>query len=376
MLNRLCGFGYFLLMLLFVFFVSCQSVPEEVVIKEVPVVIPAIIQPYEIIEYDLPDTVFVCGEKIDLTNKNNFEMFEREFIISVWDRAQVFMWLKRAGQFFPYFEKRLKAEGLPDDLKYLAVAESSLHTHIKSKAGALGIWQFMKETAKRYGLRVERGIIDERRSYDRSTDAAIIYLKDLKEKFNTWLLVMAAYNCGENKLNEALKNQNESYVNLHLPRETERYVYRIAAIKYLMNNYGRFGYKLKQEKLYKPVKADVIQVEIKNRIYISDFVKYAEINQKTFMDLNPQLLSSLLPMGKYELYTPVGYAEKYTSALTMLSSPEYRLKTQGVNSVYIVRPGDVLFNISWETGIPVNRIKRLNRLKGSRIYPGQKLILK
>ena len=376
MFNRFYGFGYFLLsMLLFVFLMACQSAPE-VIIKEVPVIKTSVMDGFSIIEYDLPETILVCGEKIDLTNPENFEMFEREFIISVWDRAQVFMWLKRSGRFFPYFEKRLAEAELPDDLKYLAVAESSLHTHIKSKAGALGIWQFMKETAKRYGLRVERGVIDERRSYDRSTDAAIAYIKDLKEKFNTWLLVMAAYNCGENKLNEALKNQKDTYVNLHLPRETERYIYRIAAIKYLMNNYDKFGYKVKSDRFYKPEQTETISVDVQERIYISDFAKHSEMKQKAFMDFNPQLLSSLLPIGKFELKAPAGCAAKYTKALSKLSSPEYRVKTQGLNSTYTVRPGDVLFNISWETGIPVNRIKRLNRLKGSRIYPGQKLILR
>jgi len=100
------------------------------------------------------------------------------------------------------------------------------------------------------------------------------------------------------------------------------------------------------------------------------------MKHKTFMAFNPQLLSSLLPMGKFELKAPTGFAAKYSEALSKLSSPEYRVKTQGLNSTYTVRPGDVLFNISWETGIPVSRIKRLNRLKGSRIYPGQKLILR
>ena len=376
MFNRFYGFGYFLLsMLLFVFLLSCQSAPE-VIIKEVPVIKTSVMDGFSIIEYDLPETILVCGEKIDLTNPENFEMFEREFIISVWDRAQVFMWLKRSGRFFPYFEKRLAEAELPDDLKYLAVAESSLHTHIKSKAGALGIWQFMKETAKRYGLRIERGVIDERLNYERSTDAAITYIKDLKAKFNTWLLVMAAYNCGENKLNKALKNQKDTYVNLHLPRETERYIYRIAAIKYLMNNYDKFGYKVKSERFYKPEQTETISVDVQERIYISDFAKHSAMKQKTFMDFNPQLLSSLLPMGQFELKAPAGCTAKYTEALSKLSSSEYRVKTQGLNSTYTVRPGDVLFNISWETGIPVNRIKRLNGLKGSRIYPGQKLILR
>ncbi len=327
---------------------------------------------YEIGEYEIPESIMLCGETIDLTKRKNYEMFDREFTISVWDRAQIFMWLKRTGKFFPYFERRLKEAGLPEDLKYLAVAESSLHTHIRSKAGALGIWQFMKPTAKRYGLRVERGIIDERLCYERSTDVAIIYLKELKEKFESWKLAMAAYNCGENRVNEAVKNQNENYVNLYLPRETERYVFRIAAIKYIMETPAKFGYMIKPKRLYKPIVAEKIEVNIKDRINISDLVKEAEITYKKFRRLNPQILSSRLPKGQYQLNIPPGYSEKFTLALKNFKNPSKRKVEQS----YTVQPGDALYNISWETGISVRTIKKLNQLKNSRIYPGQRLILK
>lgn len=344
---------------------------------EIPVVAaPDFSSSPEIVEFDLPESMMLCGETLDLTDPKNYEMFDREFTISVWDRAQVFMWLKRTGKFFPYFERRLKEAGLPDDLKYLAVAESSLHTHVKSKSGALGIWQFMRDTARRYGLRVEHGIIDERLCYERSTDVALKYLKDLKGKFDTWKLVMAAYNCGENKLNAAVKNQGEDYVNLYLPRETERYVFRIAAIKYLMENPVKFGYIIKPERIYKPVEADKIDVEINDRFYISDLVKRAEITYKDFMRLNPQILSPLLPKGKYGLKVPSGYNEKFLLAVKTLRDPSEQEKAEKKEHLYIVQPGDALYNISWETGIPVHTIKRLNQLKNSRIYPGQKLVLR
>lgn len=331
---------------------------------------------YAIREFDIPESISLCGEVIDLTDQNNLEKFDREFTISVWDRAQVFMWVKRTSRFFPYFEKRLKEAGLPDDLKYLAVAESSLHTHIKSKAGALGIWQFMKDTARRYGLKVKRGNVDERLCYERSTDAALEYLKDLREKFDTWTLAMAAYNCGEYKLNEAVKNQEEGYLGLHLPRETERYVFRIAAIKYLLENLADFGYEIKPVRMYKPIANDYLDIDIRKRIYISDLVKQAGVTYKEFVKLNPQMLSSLLPKGKYTLKVPVGQVEKFTLALSALEKKsESQLHAAG-RKTYIVKPGDALYNISWETGVSVSRIKKLNRLRGSRIYPGQKLILK
>ena len=123
-------------------------------------------------DFPLPKSLSLCGEPIPLENRNVREMLEREFIISVWDRAQVFLWLKRAGRYFPYIEKKLAEQGRPDDLKYLAVAESALLTHIRSKDGALGQWQLMKPTARRNGLRKNR-MLDERLNFERSTAAAL-----------------------------------------------------------------------------------------------------------------------------------------------------------------------------------------------------------
>ena len=157
-------------------------------------------------EVPLPDVLFLCGEPVPLEDRSVREMLDRELTISAWDRAQVFMWLKRAGRFFPHIEEQLLKEGLPDDLKYLAVAESSLITHIRSRRGAMGPWQFMPGTARHKGLRKDRRI-DERRDFERSTDAALEYLKTLKEKFGTWALAMAAYNCGDSRLRKEMSRQ-------------------------------------------------------------------------------------------------------------------------------------------------------------------------
>ena len=158
-------------------------------------------------EFKLPASAVVCGENIDLSQDYNRKMYDREFTIAACDRAQIFMWLKRAGRYFAFFEKRLKEEGLPEDLKYLAVVESSLHTHVRSRNGALGIWQLMPVTGRGYGLRIEKGVVDERLCFERSTDAAFAYLKYLKGRFKDWTLVMAAYNCGEGMIAKAIKKQ-------------------------------------------------------------------------------------------------------------------------------------------------------------------------
>lgn len=331
----------------------------------------------EIREYELPESIRICGEVIDLTDPSNFEMFDREFTISVWDIPQVFMWLKRTTRFFPYFEERLAQAGLPEDLKYLAVAESSLHTHIKSKAGALGIWQLMEETAKRYGLVVDKTMMDERLCYDRSTDAAILYLKDLKNTFHSWLLSMAAYNCGENQLNKALKNQNGTdYFTLDLPRETERYVFRIAAIKLILEHPEMYGFQVDENRRYKPISASRIDVDIDDRIYISDLTEQLNIPYKDFKELNPKIISPLLPIGTYRLYIQPGYEKRFFTVVEKLKDPVYRKKHSYDKRYYVVQPGDVLSSIAWETGVSVRTIKKLNRIRGSVIKPGQRLLIR
>lgn len=351
---------------------SCHSSRDpQVIVKTVHTSLP------DITEYEFPGTIRLCGETIDLTDPANHEMFDREFTVSVWDIPQVLMWLKRAGRFFPYFEERLAEKQLPDDLKYLAVAESSLHTHIKSKAGALGIWQLMEETAKRYGLHVDQTMMDERLSYERSTDAALEYLGDLKATFDTWLLSMAAYNCGENNLNKALKNQTgTNYFNLDLPRETERYVFRIAAIKLIMENPERYGFRIDEKRVYKPIVTNRIQVDIRERFYISDLAELSGISYKDFRELNPQIISPLLPIGSYTLHIPQGFVESFMNSMDKLKDPAYRKKHSYDSRYYVVQPGDVLSSISWETGVSVNTIKRLNRIRGSVIKPGQKLLIR
>ncbi|MDH3803661.1 MAG: lytic transglycosylase domain-containing protein, partial [Deltaproteobacteria bacterium] len=147
-------------------------------------------------DFPLPGSISLCHEPIPLENQRVLEMLDREFTIAVWDRAQVFLWLKRAGRYFPYIEEKLAEAEMPDDLKYVAVAESALITTIRSSKRAAGLWQFMARTGRRYGLRKNR-MLDERLDFERSTEAAITYLTQLHDTFDNWTLALAAYNCGD-----------------------------------------------------------------------------------------------------------------------------------------------------------------------------------
>jgi membrane-bound lytic murein transglycosylase D len=324
-------------------------------------------------EFPLPESLTLCGERMPLEDQFVREMFDREFTIMVWDRAQVFMWLKRAGRYFPHIKSELSKAGMPEDLKYLAVAESSLITHIQSSKGALGTWQFMAHTGRRTGLRKDR-TLDERRSFEKSTEAAIKYLTLLKDTFGTWTLALAAYNMGETRLKRELKQQRiNDYYRLNLPLETERFVFRIAAIKVIMEEPERYGYHLPPERVYKPIKCDTVQVGIRRSIHITDAAQAIGIDFKTLKELNPQIIGYYLPAGQYTINAPPGLGTELSLALKKLAG-KGQTTTQDISGdYYVVQPGDTLIHISKRSGVPVATLKSINGISGSIIKVGQKL---
>jgi len=335
--------------------------------------------------FSCPKTLTLCGERIPLENPDVFEMLDREFTVTVWDHGRVFMLLKRAARYFPFIEKALREAGMPDDLKYLAVAESSLIPYARSTSGALGHWQFISETGQRKGLRKDQ-TMDERMALERSTESAILYLTQLKEMFGSWALAMAAYNCGENRVQKEIAEQKVSdYYRLNLPTETERYVFRIAAIKIIMENPRRYGYLLPEDQLYRPLKFDTVTVNLSSSIHITDLAQAIGTDFKVIKELNPELLNYHLPTGQYSLKVPAGSGRNALAALAQLnhggpvvarannhSSSPPNNSSQGV---YVVQPGDTLIRISAITGVPVERLKALNGIPDSRIEVGQKLKL-
>jgi membrane-bound lytic murein transglycosylase D len=327
-------------------------------------------------DFLLPKELALCGEPMPLGNPWVWEMLDREMTISVWDKEQVFMWLKRAGRYFPYFEEILIKEGMPLDIKYLAIAESGLLPKIRSNKGAMGLWQFMQDTAVRNGLRSDRHM-DERRDVKQATAAALKYLRDLREICGSWTLAMAAYNCGEQRIKKAVKEQRQSdYYNLKLPDETERYIYRIAAVKLIMENPNAYGYRVPEEKIYKPTVCDTVTVTVKNNIHIADFAEVIGTSLKMIRDLNPKIIDNTLPNGTYTLNVPPGTGVSVPGTLKALSgkAPSHQTGASS-SSIYVVKGGETLSSISQKTGISVSRLKTLNNIQGSVIKVGQKLRL-
>lgn len=259
-----------------------------------------------VFDHNLPRDLQLCGEPVPLHDKRVWEMLDREFNITVWDRAQVYMYLKRAGRYFPIIEAHLDRRDMPDDLKYLAVAESALLTHSRSPKGARGPWQFMTLSARSNGLRRD-GKIDERLNFERATEAALKYLEQLYKKFGSWSLAMAAYNGGETRLRRSMREQNVAdFYRLNLPLETERYVFRIAAIKIVMSDPERFGYVLSSAGSYNPLKYDSVEIKLRRPINIVELADEIDSDYKEIKELNPQLLRDFLPAGRYIIHVPMG----------------------------------------------------------------------
>jgi membrane-bound lytic murein transglycosylase D len=290
--------------------------------------------------FPLPESVNLANERMPLEHQNVREMLDREFTIAVWNRAQVFMWLKRAGRYFPFIETELTGAGIPLDLKYLAVAESNLIPTARSRKGAVGIWQFIAKTARLNGLRVDR-TMDERQSLQRSTEAAITYLHRLKGIFGSWTLALAAYNCGEITLEREIKEQQvEEYYRLNLPLETERFIYRIAAIKIIMRDPGRYGYNMAPQHLYEPIHYDTVKVTVDTSVRLANIAKALDIDFKVMKEMNLHIFGYKLPKGSYNVYVPPGFGPKLVEVLSH-SDVVASLKEKADPDRYaIVQPGD------------------------------------
>jgi len=319
--------------------------------------------------FSIPSILFLCGQPLPLHDRHCREMLDRELTIAVYNHAQVVLWIKRSPRYFPLFSRKIKSLGLPIDLKYIAVSESALLENIHSRAGAAGLWQFMRRTGRHLGLRINTDI-DERLDPARATECALNYLKYLRDKFNSWPLALAAYNCGEKRVADAVKEQKtDDYHTLSLPTESERYLYRLAAIKLILSNPGKYGYKIDQHNCYKPLPVDYINLKLKHKFSLIDFALHLGTTYYELKKLNPHLINKRLPKGEFNLVLPQGYKDKVAgilSSLTPLSSRRTR---------YLVRKGDTLSAISHRFNISVAHLKKINRLNNAKIMVGQKLLL-
>ena len=215
---------------------------------------------YKIKALKLSPDLNLAGEKVPLDNPDIKERMDRELLVNTYWQSNGLLLIKRANKYFPILEPLLKKYGLPDDFKYLAVAESALIDETSS-AGAAGFWHFMRETGKEYGLEINSNV-DERYNIEKSTEVAAEYLKKSKERFGSWTLAAAAYNAGNARVARSLETQQvTSYYDVLLPDETERYVFRIIALKEVLSNPKAYGFIFDQSDLYTLPKTRTVQVD-------------------------------------------------------------------------------------------------------------------
>lgn len=206
----------------------------------------------DVINPDVPESVMLCGEKIDLDRADMWERMDRELTSMVYTHANTLLTIKRANKYFPVMEPILEKQGVPSDFLYLACIESYLNPRAYSGAKAAGIWQFMPATAKEYGLEVNDEV-DERYHLEKATAAAARFLKDAYRKYNDWPSVMAAYNGGMGRISKELAAQGAATaLDLYLTDETSRYPFRVMAMKEIMENPSKYGFALGASHLYQP----------------------------------------------------------------------------------------------------------------------------
>lgn len=235
----------------------------------------------------IPNNLSFAGETVPLQDPEVFERLDKEIHVNTYFHSATIQKIKLANRWFPVIEPILKANGIPVDFKYLAVAESGL-TQSVSGAGAAGFWQFLKTTGKEYGLLIN-DYLDERYHIEKSTEAACKYLQDAYRKFGNWTLVAASYNMGQSGLNRDMNKQGEdNYYDLLLNSETSRYVFRILALKAILENPAGFGFCYDESDLYEPLPFRLVQVDTT----IPDLVRFAKdnnTNYKTLKYWNPWL---------------------------------------------------------------------------------------
>ncbi len=260
---------------------------------------------YNIFAISKPANMNFCGEKVDLKSEDIWERMDKELLKNIYWQSNTMLYLKRANKFFPIIEPILKANNIPDDFKYLAVIESGLEDVI-SPSGAAGFWQILKSTAKEYGLEVNPAI-DERYNLEKSTKVACEYLREAFEKFGSWTMAAASYNKGQNGISRLIEKQGtNNYYNLHLNSETSRYVFRIIAVKEILENPKQYGFIYREKDLYVMPKYKTIEIDAT----ISDLADFATANgtnYKLLKQLNPWLRNTSLPdksRRKYILKTP------------------------------------------------------------------------
>jgi len=263
--------------------------------------------------FAIPEKLEFAGEDVPLGDFDIRESLDREMLVNGFFHSRTIFILKKSKRYFSVIEPVLKKYGVPDDFKYLAMAESDLD-NVVSPAHAVGVWQILEGTAKEYGLEVN-SYVDERYDLEKSTEAACKYLLQSYKKYGSWTLAAASYNMGRSNLDGQISRQlTNNYYDLLLNDETARYIFRVLANKLLTENPEYFGFHINDNEYYPVIKVKKISVEssIPN---IAEFAAEQSVNYKILKQLNPWLRQNTLPDNSrvYEISVPEPGQRSYTS---------------------------------------------------------------
>jgi hypothetical protein len=267
----------------------------------------------------------------------------------------------------------LKEHNMPEDLKFIPIIESALRPHAGSRKGAIGFWQFIKSTGLKYGLEINSEK-DERRNVFRSTEAAISYLKELRDTFGSWTLAAAAFNMGEHGLqSEILLQKTNNYYHLYLPLETQRYILRIISAKTIFSNLESYGFRLEKGDLYPPLEFDRLKIDSFQETPLAIIARATDTQFKVIKDLNPEIRGHFLAAGTHWIMIPKGKADGFQARYKTLVD---QWLANNRKRVYVVKKGDSLSEIAERFNVPLKALMVWNHLKnGQRIHPGDRLVI-
>ena len=337
----------------------------------------------------IPDSFEFAGKTFNLKNERVYDKFEKIFKLEL---KGAFKYIPRTGKYFPIIDSILAKYHIPEDAKYIAVAESRLNPMATSRVGAAGIWQFMKRTAQGYGMKIN-SFVDERRDVFKSTEAAAKFLKNshqylLKLNSDDWLLSFCAFNAGLGSISRLIKSQkqNNFFDLVFKTEETHKYLWRAIAIKMILENEEKiFGKKFERQKnLLSQVRIE--KVKLKGYYKIDNWVKAQGTSLPKVLELNPWIkiykrrrkrYSSIndvvLPPGNYNILIPKNSAKNLAEIKRI--EKIFLKKNSGYFTYHIVKKGDNLWKIARKYHMSVAKIKALNNLRSNTIRPGQKLRL-
>lgn len=279
-----------------------------------------------VVSPDVPDEIYFADETIKLGRADLRERMDREITAFTYSHTLTMQMIKRANRYFPIVEPILEECGVPEDLKYLMVIESNLNPAAKSVVGAAGMWQFMTETGRKYGLEVNANI-DERYNLEKATRAACAYLKESYEMYGDWMTVAASYNAGQNGISRRLQQQGaDNAMDLWLVEETSRYMFRILAAKTVLSDPKPYGFVLRRSQLYPYIAPKEIVTTTSQIDDLTGFAKQHGVTVAQLKEENPWLREYTMnnKSGRtYHIRIPDAKALHYDPKKTKAHNPNW-----------------------------------------------------